>query len=92
MMRQLLRRWRGDRRGTVAITAAVAGGLLCVATAVTIDLGVLTLHTRKLQGAADLAALSAARDLGHAADRAKETVQANIAPDAPAEVTATLGV
>ncbi len=91
-MRQLLRRWRGDRRGTVAITAAVAGGLLCVATAVTIDLGVLTLHTRKLQGAADLAALSAARDLGHAADRAKETVQANIAPDAPAEVTATLGV
>ena len=92
LAQSLARRWRGDRRGGVAITAAVAGGLLCVATAVTIDLGVLTLHTRKLQGAADLAALSAARDLDRAGSIAEETVQANIAPDLPARVVATLGV
>ncbi|MDQ1155110.1 TadG family pilus assembly protein [Brevundimonas sp. SORGH_AS_0993] len=84
--------WRGDRRGAVAVTAAAASALLCVATAVTIDLGVLTLHTRKLQGATDLAALSAARDLAQADARALETVRANMAPETPAEVTTTLGV
>lgn len=85
-------RWGQDRRGGVAITAAVAGGLLCMATAVTIDLGVLTLHTRKLQGAADLAALSAARDLNQAQRIAEDTVQANIAPDLPADVSVIMGV
>jgi len=91
-MKPLWRRWGGDRRGGVAITAAVAGGLLCLAAAVTIDLGVLTLHTRKLQGAADLAALSAARDLSKAQRIAEDTVQANIAPDLPADVSVIMGV
>lgn len=91
-MRRLGLRWGRDRRGGVAIMAAAAGGLLCVATAITIDLGVLTLHARKLQGAADLAALSAARQMTQAQRIAEDTVQANIAPDLPAEVQTTLGV
>ena len=91
-MRRLGFRWGRDRRGGVAIMAAAAGGLLCVATAITIDLGVLTLHARKLQGAADLAALSAARQMTQAQRIAEDTVQANIAPDLPAEVQTMLGV
>lgn len=76
--------------------AAVAGGLLCLFTAAVIDLGVLVLHTRRVQGAADLAALSAVRvlDRGEVAARvaADRTVQANVSPEAVVSVSTTLGV
>ena len=92
--------WRrsfgADRRGAVAVIAAVAGGVLCIVTAVTIDLGVLVLHTRRVQGAADLAALSAVHNLGQGeavvGRAAQATVQANVAPDLSVTVATTLGV
>ena len=89
-------RFGADRRGAVAVIAAVAGGVLCIVTAVTIDLGVLALHTRRVQGAADLAALSAVHSLGQGeaivGRAAQATVQANVAPDVSVTVATTLGV
>ncbi|MFN7106738.1 MAG: TadG family pilus assembly protein [Brevundimonas sp.] len=89
-------RFGADRRGAVAVIAAVAGGVLCIVTAVTIDLGVLALHTRRVQGAADLAALSAVHNLGQGeaivGRAAQATVQANVAPDISVTVATTLGV
>jgi uncharacterized membrane protein len=57
--------------------AAMAGGLFCAMAALTVDVGSLALHARQLQGAADLAALSGARDLDHAEAAARATAQAN---------------
>ena len=89
-------RFGADRRGAVAVIAAVAGGVLCIVTAVTIDLGVLALHTRRVQGAAGLAALSAVHNLGQGeavvGRAAQATVQANVAPDLSVTVATTLGV
>lgn len=65
---------------------AVAGGLFCALAAVTVDVGSLALHARHIQGAADLAALSGARDLDHAEAAARATAQAN----AGTGVTATI--
>ena len=76
----------GDRRGGIAVMAAVAGGLFCAMAALTVDVGSLALHARQLQGAADLAALSGARDLDHAEAAARATAQAN----AGTGVTATV--
>ncbi|WP_269220113.1 TadG family pilus assembly protein [Brevundimonas vesicularis] len=93
---RLLVRFGADRRGAVAVIAAVAGGLLCLFTAAVIDLGVLVLHTRRVQGAADLAALSAVRNLaqaeGSVAQAALATVEANVAPDVSVTVATALGV
>ena len=73
-MRALLR----DERGGVAVMAAVAGGLLCGLAALVIDVGSVALYARKLQGAADLSALAAARDLGRIDVAARATAQANV--------------
>lgn len=93
---RLLVWFSADRRGAVAVIAAVAGGLLCLFTAAVIDLGVLVLHTRRVQGAADLAALSAVRNLaqgeGAVARTALATVEANVAPDVSVTVATALGV
>lgn len=93
---RLLLRFGADRRGAVAVIAAVAGGLLCLFTAAVIDLGVLVLHTRRVQGAADLAALSAVRNLaqgeGAVSRAAQATVEANVAPDVSVTVATALGV
>lgn len=89
-------RFGADRRGAVAVVAAVVGGLLCLFTAAVIDLGVLVLHTRRVQGAADLAALSAVRNLaqgeGAVWRAAQATVEANVAPDVSVTVATALGV
>lgn len=58
---------------------AMAGGLFCAMAALTIDLGSLALYARQLQGAADLAALSGARDMDHAEAAARATAAANTA-------------
>lgn len=93
---RLLVWFSADRRGAVAVIAAVAGGLLCLFTAAVIDLGVLVLHTRRVQGAADLAALSAVRHLAQGEDAvartALATVEANVAPDVSVTVATALGV
>ncbi|GAW41746.1 hypothetical protein SH203_02155 [Brevundimonas sp. SH203] len=95
-MTRLAARFAQDRRGAVAVMAAVAGGLLCLVAAASVDLGILVLHTRRVQGAADLAALSAVRilDRGETAAQsvAEQTVQANVSPEAVVAVSTTLGV
>jgi uncharacterized membrane protein len=68
-----------DRRGGVAIMAAASAGLICTAAAA-IDVGAVALEARRLQGAADLAALSAAADLSRAQTLGSEAAAAN-APD-----------
>lgn len=75
---RLIRRYGQDRRGGIAVIAAVAGGLICAMAAVAVDLGSLALHARKLQGAADLAALSAAADLTRAEAAGRATAVANL--------------
>lgn len=71
-------RFLRSRQGGVAVTAALTGGLLCMLAAAGADLGVLALHARKLQGAADLAALSAASNLERAETAAQETARMNM--------------
>jgi len=76
-----------DRRGGIAIMAAMAGGLLCGLAALTVDLGSVALEGRKLQGAADLAALSAAHDLDRAEAAARATAADNMGAGVVAVVT-----
>lgn len=72
-----LRRWREDRRGTVSIIMASSFTMLMAAGALAVDLGSIFLQSRKLQGMADLAAISAASDITHAQAAAQATAQAN---------------
>lgn len=81
------RGFAGDERGGVAVMAASAGGLFCVLAAIVVDLGSLALDGRTLQGAADLAALSAVRDLDRARLAAAATAEANVGPVATQVVT-----
>ena len=69
-----------DRSGAVAVMAAVGGAVALAAAAVAIDLGSIALTARRVQGAADLAALSAARHLERADAAARATAAANL-PD-----------
>lgn len=73
-----LRACARDRRGGIAVIAAVAGGLICACAAVSVDVGSLMLHARKLQGAADLAAMAAATDLELAEAAGSATAAANM--------------
>ena len=59
-------RWLRDEKGGVAIMAAAFGAVMCVLAALAVDLGSITLKARQIQGTADLSAMAAARDLGHA--------------------------
>lgn len=68
------------RRGGVAVIGAISGGFLCALAALTVDVGSIALAGRRLQGAADLAALSAARDLEHAQAAASATAIDNLGP------------
>lgn len=60
--------------------AAISGGLFCALAALTVDVGSLALRARNLQGAADLAALSAVMDLPRADAAARATARANTNP------------
>lgn len=73
-------RFRRNERGGVAIMAAAFGMILCALTALAVDLGSVVLTARKIQGTADLAALSGARDLARAEAAATATATANL-PD-----------
>ncbi len=73
-----LRRLVEDQRGGVAIMTAAAFTTLLAVTALVVDLGSVALQGRKLQGAADLAALSAAQDLDRMTLAATATAQANM--------------
>ncbi|MBI1185756.1 MAG: hypothetical protein GC206_00175 [Alphaproteobacteria bacterium] len=76
-MRAPLQRFAGDERGAAAILYALCGAMLFGFGALATDVGYVYLKSRELQGAADLAALAAARDLGRAQALAEETVRAN---------------
>ncbi len=76
-----------DERGGIAVMAASAGGLFCVLAAIVVDVGSLALDARTLQGAADLAALAAARDMDRAQRAAEATAHANLGPVATRVVT-----
>ena len=84
--RGLVGRLHRDRRGGVAVLAAAAGALICVMAAVAVDVGGLALHGRRLQGAADLAALAAAADLDRADAAGRATAEANMGPGVLTEV------
>ena len=70
-----------DKRGGVAIVGAATMMLFVVLAALSIDLGSITLKAREIQGAADLAALSAARNLPKATAAANATARANLGDD-----------
>ncbi|MFT4089709.1 MAG: TadG family pilus assembly protein [Asticcacaulis sp.] len=82
-----------DRRGGVMIITSVTMTLVIALAALAIDMGHVFLQSRKLQGIADLAALSAASDLPQAQAAALATVQANHWPEAagPLSITTQTG-
>lgn len=68
---------RDDRRGTAAMLAAGAVPFLLAAAAAAVDVGAAALEKRRMQGAVDAAALSAAQDLTAAHTRARAVLVAN---------------
>lgn len=66
-----------DRRGTAAMLAAGALPFLLAAVAAAVDVGAVALEKRRMQGAVDAAALSAAQDLSEADARARNVLSAN---------------
>ena len=87
-----IRHFIADQRGAIAVMAAVGGGLLCLSAAVAVDMGSMVLHARRVQGAADLAALAAARDLSHASQAASATATANLEANALMGIDVKVGV
>ncbi|WP_447724286.1 pilus assembly protein TadG-related protein [Sphingomonas koreensis] len=68
--------WR-DRDGATAMLVAAAFPFLLAATAAAVDVGAVALERRRMQGAVDAAALSAAQDLAAADARARNVLTAN---------------
>ena len=66
-----------NAHGGVAVISAFGAALACLAAAIAVDLGALALHARKVQGAADLAALAAAQRLD-GADAAEERIRCRV--------------
>ena len=87
-----IRHFIADQKGAIAVMAAVGGGLLCLSAAVAVDMGSMVLHARRVQGAADLAALAAARDLSHASQAASATATANLEANALMAIDVKVGV
>jgi uncharacterized membrane protein len=66
-----------DRRGAISVITAVSMTMVLALAALAIDTGSIYLQTRRLQGVADLAAMSAANDITRAQVAAQATVSAN---------------
>lgn len=79
-----------DSQGGISVMAAGGMMVLISFSALAVDLGSVFLQTRQLQGAADLAAMAAARDLDNAQVAAAATAQAN-SWGAPLNVTVVKG-
>lgn len=79
-----------DERGSVAVLSAFLALIGCLAAAVSVDVGSVALNARRLQGAADLAAMAAAADLTDAQGAANRTTAAN-APGEDITTEITLG-
>ncbi len=67
-----------DERGSIATMTAIFGTVICALAAMTVDVASVALQGRALQGAADLAAMSAAQNLDQAVLAAQATAQANM--------------
>lgn len=81
-----------DRRGGVAVITAMFLPVALALAALAVDMGWIYLQTRRLQGVADLAAISAANDIGRAQLAANATVAANGEGwRTPPQATLTLG-
>ncbi|MFJ6025781.1 pilus assembly protein TadG-related protein [Brevundimonas sp. NPDC092305] len=78
-----------NRQGGVAIMGGISGLLACLTAAVVVDGGSIALHARRLQSAADLGALAAARDLDRASAAGDATARANAKVEA---VVTTVGL
>lgn len=76
-MRRLLRRFINDDRGNIAIMSAGLLLLVIGCAALGIDVGTIFADRRKVQSAADLAAIVAASDLTHASAAANAAVTKN---------------
>jgi len=74
---KLISRFTHDSRGTVAILGAFLFSVVLGAAALAVDFGSLYHERRRVQGAADLAAIAAAADLDHAVAAARATLLAN---------------
>jgi len=85
----MIRRLTRARRGGVGITVAAAMPVLIGATALAVDLGSAMLETRRLQGAADAAAMAAAGDPSRADALARAAVATSRWPGAVAVATMT---
>lgn len=86
----LLRRWHKDRRGAIAISAALFMSLCVISAAFAVDLGGLYLEKRRAQAATDLAAMAAAAIPASADAVARDTLARNGMGDATA-LTVTPG-
>lgn len=81
-----------DRRGGIAVITAMSLTLVLALAALAVDTGWVYLQTRRLQGVADLAAITAANDIGRAQIAAEATVAANGEGwRTPPRTTVTLG-
>jgi uncharacterized membrane protein len=76
-MRKLLRRFVDDQRGNIAIMSAGVMLLVVGCAALGVDVGTIFADRRKVQSAADLAAIVAASDLTHATAAAAAVVAKN---------------
>jgi len=79
-MRALLRRFIRDQRGNIAIMSAGVMLLVIGCAALGVDVGTIFADRRKVQSAADLAAIVAAGDLTHATAAATAAVTKNNYP------------
>lgn len=84
--------FRRDRRGGVAAITAMSLTMILALAALAVDIGWVYLQSRRLQGVADLAAITAANDIGRAQVAAQATVTANgDGWRTPPQTTVTLG-
>lgn len=86
-LRFALRDFAEDRQGAVAVIFALSAAALCATAALAVDLGSIALDARRLQGAADLAAMSGARDIAKAEAAARATAVANVGAQVGVAVT-----
>lgn len=79
-MRALLKRFRTDQRGNIAIMSAGGMILAVCCAALGVDIGTIAADRRKTQAATDLAAIVAASNLSNATNAAKAAVTSNNYP------------
>lgn len=75
--RTWIARYHSNRRGGVTVMVAVSSLVLVGFCALAVDVGSIFLEARRIQGVADLAAMAAASDLGHAQAAAQATADSN---------------